>query len=258
MKNIHQLKNIASHLLLCAALFFHVSKSQSSAGSAAVTEPRFLVDLPTAGMIPAGKLAFDADFYEAGGLLVGASVGALDCMLIGISYGGGGLVGSEKPSWNPSPGYFFRIRIVNETVILPAIALGFESQGKGPYIDSISGYSVKSQGFYAAASKNYSMLGNLSLHAGINYSLEKTDGGQHPNLFAGAEKSLGPVVSLMLEYNPGFNEALGKGRGYLNAGMHIALGGGLTVGINVKDLLKSREEAGFGNRTITLEYVRNL
>ncbi len=184
---------------LCIAfvcgLFFLIGcvHAQGSAGSESTIEPRYLIDLPTAGIIPHGDVALDMEFYEQDGILSTVSIGAFNRLVLGISFGGSHIIGTEKPVWNGTPGFAARLRVIEETIVLPAIALGFDSQGKGAYIDQLGRYTVKSLGFYAVASKNYKVLGFLSLHGGINYSLERADGNDSPNFFVGAEKTLGLV-----------------------------------------------------------------
>lgn len=234
--------------------------AQETAGSESSAELRYLVDVPTAGMLPKGSFALDTDFYQEGGVLFGISVGLLDRLSLGISYGGTRLIGSQEPVMNKAPGINMKIRIIEESENLPAIALGFDSQGRDGFIKNLDRYLIKSPGFYGAVSRNYSLLGNLSLHGGVNYSLEKADDDADVNFFLGAEKSIGSVVSFLLEYNVGANDshgkALGKGRGYLNSGLRWSVGGGLTLGFNLKDVIKNGRDVTVGNRTVRLEYVK--
>lgn len=234
--------------------------SQGSAGSDATLEPRYLIDLPSAGIVPGGTVALDMDFYQAGGLLMGVSIGAFDRMLFGISYGGTEIIGSGNPTWNSSPGFEIKLRLIDETFILPAIAFGFDSQGKEIYLSDASRYTIKSMGFFGVFSKNYAAAGNLSMHGGINYSLERADGDTDPNLFIGIEKSVWTAVSIIGEYNLGINDsnhdARGRGRGYLNVGLHVSAGKGFTVGFHLKDLLRNQQDLTIGNRTLTIEYVQ--
>lgn len=251
---------------MIAALLLAVLPSsmtaQGSAGSGATIQPRWLIDVPTAGVIPHGDLALDMEFFRAGGILFGLDLGAFDRFLLGVSYGGIGIIGPDQPSWNPSPGVRIRARLIDESVVFPAIALGFDTQGREAYVDNLSRYTIKSPGFYAVASKNYDALGYFSIHGGINYSLERSDGDESPNLFIGAEKTIGPVLSLIVEYNSGLNDshqrALGRGRGYLNMAGRVSLGNGLTLGVNLKDLMRNQQDISIADRTVTLEYVQPL
>jgi hypothetical protein len=142
------------------------------------------------------------------------------------------------------------------------VAVGFDSQGKDGYIKGLDRYAIKSPGLYAAASKNYDFFGYLSLHGGANYSFERSDNDKGFNIFVGAEKTVGPFISAMIEFNTGINDnggaSVGKGRGYVNAGAKASVGGGFTLGLNFKDLLKNGDTATFANRTVKIEFVRML
>lgn len=251
--------------MLIAALMSGTVRSafaQGSAGSAGKLEPRYLVDIPTAGMIDRGNIGVDIDFYQNGGLLVGVSVGILERLSIGLSYGGSGMIGGDSPVLNETPGANLKLRLIEEGFIAPALVLGFDSQGRDGYIKALSRYVIKSPGLYAAVSKNYAILGFLSLHGGVNYSFERADGDRDINVFGGIEKTIGPFVSVMLEYNPGLNDngddAIGRGKGYLNGAVKISLGGGLTLGVNFKDLARNGGDITVANRTVRIEYSKSL
>lgn len=249
-----------STLLLWIAFLASPAAGQGAAGSEGQLEPRYMVDMPTAGMLDRGSMALDVDFYQEGGVLLALSAGVLDRLSFGISYGGAHLIGSSSPVMNEMPGVNVKIRIIEESVAFPAIAIGFDSQGKDGYIKDLDRYTVKSPGLFAAASKNYTMLGFFSLHGGINYSFERADNDKDPNLFFGAEKSIGPILSLVLEYNMGLNDnggdAIGKGKGYVNTALRCALGNGLTIAVYIKDIIHNGQDDSVANRTVRLEYAR--
>lgn len=235
------------------------SFAQTNVGESANFEPTMIIDKPTAGMLHKGSYSVNTSFYQQGGVLFGVSVGLLDPFSFGISYGGAGIIGQDKAVMNPSPGVNVKLRLFEESTIIPAIAIGFDSQGKGPYVDSTKRYTIKSPGFYAVASQNYAVWGNLSLHGGVNFSAERDDGDKDANAFIGAEKSLGKEFSLLAEYDFGINDnndsAIGQGKGYLNLGLRWSWGKGLIVGIDVKNITKNQTGVNLGNRTIYMEYV---
>jgi len=236
-------------------------KSQDAAVKVVTTEPTMMIDRPTAGMLHRGNYRITSDFFEEGGVLFGVSVGLLDKFDFGISYGGTNILGKRKPEMNPYPGVNVRLRILEETTAIPAVAIGFDWQGRGPYDKDKKRYQVKSPGFYAVASQNYSLAGNLSLHGGINLSTETGDGDKDMDVFVGAEKSIGTDFSALAEYDFGLNDnsasafARDRGRGYLNFGIRWSWGKGLTLGLDMKDVLKNQRDISFGNRTLRLEYV---
>ena len=250
--------------LILATLFVLTSlpsaaRSQSYAGDAATVEPSMIVDKPTAGMLKRGNYSIRTNFFERGGVLIGIAVGVVDNFSFGISYGGTSIIGSDKIGMNPLPGVSAKLRLVDESVTMPAIALGFDSQGKGPYVDSTSRFTIKSPGFYVAGSKNYSFMGNLSVHGGANLSLEREDGDKDLNFYAGAEKSLGKDISIYAEYdfanNDNNSKSLGKGKGYLNFAFRWSWGKGLVVGFDLKNVFKNQEHVEIGNRTLQLDFV---
>ena len=236
--------------------------AQGSAGSGGKLEPRYLVDIPTAGMLARGSFALDIDFYQEGGVLLGLSAGILDRLSFGVSYGGTKLIGADSPVMNQVPGVNLKIRLIEENVDLPAVAIGFDSQGKDGYLKEFDRYRIKSPGVYAVASKNYLLAGFFSIHGGVNYSFEGSDSDRDPNVFMGIEKTLGPVVSLTLEYNFATNDsdhrAISRGYGYVNAGIRWSVGAGLTLGVNLKDLTKNGGDLKVANRTVHLEYARSF
>jgi hypothetical protein len=232
---------------------------QGYAGEGATMEPTMLIDKPTAGMLKRAGFLGGLTMYQSGGVLSYISVGVWDRFMFGISYGGTNILGQQRTRMNPLPGVNIKIRIIEESRELPAVAIGFDSQGRDAYSDSPERYSIKSPGLFAAASKNYSFMGYLSFHGGVNLSLERNDGDKDLNLYAGLEKSAGSNVSLLLEYdfaaNDNHGEAFGRGRGYLNFGLRISIGSGLVLGINLKDLFQNQPGVTFANRTVQLDYT---
>lgn len=236
--------------------------SQGSAGNDAAIEPRYIIDQPTAGILHHRTAALDVEFYQQAGMLFGLSVGFFDRMMFGISYGATGLIGTDHAEGNPLPGINLKIRFLDETVMLPALAVGFDSQGKETYLADASRYTIKSPGFYLAASKNYQAYGYLSFHGGISYSLEHADGDTDPNLFAGVEKTIGPFLSVQAEYSLGWNDsnhdARGKGRGYLNTGVSISAWNGVTLKLFLKDLFHNQQDVSIGNRVFSIDFVNPI
>jgi hypothetical protein len=253
MKNI----TIVILLILISGIVF----AQNTAGDESNVEPRYIIDTPTAGILKRGAVAFDGNFFQNGGVMFGIYVGALDKLTIGVSYGGVGIIGKDSVTMQKLPGVMLKYRIIDESDALPAVAFGFDSQGKETYIDALERFTIKSRGIFIAASKNYSFLGFLSFHGGVNWSMEKKDD-KDMDGFLGLEKSIGSEISLLTEYDFAFNDnapsSLGQGNGYLNAGLRWSLAGGLTLGFDFKNSVKNQNNVTFANRTIKVEYVRTF
>jgi hypothetical protein len=249
--------------LLLLIYFFSVNlAAQGTAGEGAKFEYRSLIDMPTAGILEKGFVGASTDILPFGTVIARLEVGAFDDISFGISYGGGNLIGAGNPDWYKLPGVNIRLRLFEESLLMPSLTFGFDSQGKGEYFDSSSRYEIKSPGFYTALSKNFAFLGYLSLHGTFNYSLETEDGDNFINFRAGVEKTLGSSLSVLAEYDFAFNdnaEIFGNGNGYLNLGVRLTMGEGFTLGLDLRDLLDNkRGRPGSADRAVRIEYIKSI
>jgi hypothetical protein len=255
-----RIKALAPFIFL---FFTSINLAQGTAGDNAKYEYRYLIDMPTAGILEKGYVGFTNDVLPDGVLISKLEVGAFDNVSFGISYGGANVIGAGPPRWYKWPGINIRFRLFNESITLPAITLGFDSQGKGEYFDSLGRYAIKSPGFFGAVSKNFAFLGYLSIHGCANYSLETKDGDNFIDLYAGFEKTLGPHLSIIAEYNFALNDNasknFGNGNGYLNIGLRWSLGEGFTFGFDLRDLLDNKKiNPTVADRALRIEYIKNI
>ncbi|GAB6282536.1 MAG: hypothetical protein STSR0008_12820 [Ignavibacterium sp.] len=237
--------------------------AQGTSGEEAKYEYRYLIDMPTTGILEKGIVGVTNDVLPNGVVVSRLEVGVFDGVSFGISYGGSNIIGSGSVDWYKYPGVNLRIRILTETLSFPNLTLGFDSQGKGEYFDDDDRFAVKSPGFFGSLSKNFKLLGYLSLHGTLNYSLESDDGDNFPNVMIGAEKTIGKQISAIIEYDFAFNddknEKYGKGNGYLNLGFRWSVGEGFTVGLDLRDMLNNKKwSPGSADRAIRLEYIRSI
>jgi len=214
------------------------------------TKPVQLIDLPTASILRGGQLRSSLRLFEQGGLMGRLSVGLSNRMMFGLSYAALHVIGSGKVDWHQTPGVHFVYRLVEENLNLPALVLGFDSQGFGPVIYTESGeserYANKSRGFYAVVSKNYSSVVDVGLHAGANYSLEKGD--HDPNIFMGTDLAVSRDVGLQIEYDFAINDDVRpdreSGKGFLNAGVRWAFSNNFYLQFDFKNLLDASSDEG--------------
>ena len=236
--------------------------SQGTAGDKAKYEYRYLIDMPTAGILEKGVVGVTSEILPDGVLIAVIEAGVFENVSIGISYGGANLIGSGNVDWYKLPAVNIRARIINETTLIPAIAFGFDSQGKGIYDNNNKRYTIKSPGFFGAVSKNFEFIGYMSLHGTVNYSLEGTDGDNFVDVRAGVEKTLGSSFSLLVEYDFALNDNntdFGSGKGYLNAGIRWSPGTGFTLGFDVRDLLSNKTSTkNAADRSLKFEYIKNI
>ncbi len=235
--------------------------AQRSAGDRANIDPLFLVDMPVAGILPATSGSVETYLSPDGGVLASFTYGLITNLNVGVSFGGTGLIGSGGITWNNLPGVSVRYRAMEESMRQPAIVVGFDTQGHDGWLQGAHQYVMKSPGFYVTVSKNYQLYGTMSFHGGMNYTLERHDDDMDPNVFLGAEKSIGPITSLLLEYNFAFDndrDQRGFYNGSLGAGVRVSTNIGFNVDVLFKNLLTSDFAYNKIIRSIRLQYVRYL
>ncbi len=247
-------------IILLGLILASFAFAQGTAGSSAKFEYRRLVDMQTAGVLERGYVAVSSNVMPYGIVAFAMEVGVFENLSFGISYGAENVIGVGNIIGYKYPGVILKFRLIDEDETLPALTLGFNSQGSGKYHDDLHRFDYKSDGFFLAASKNFAFLGYLSLHGEMNYSLEGSDRDKNLNFKFGVEKTIGKAVSLVVEYDMAINDngtySLGDGKGYLNAGVHVSLGKGFTFGIDLRDLLQNKKvEVNSAERGIFFEYI---
>lgn len=250
-------------IFLVVLLCTNFLSAQGSAGTGSKYEYRSLIDMPSAGILEKGFVGVSMDAMPHGVLISKIEVGVFTNFSFGISYGAGNLIGSGDPDWYEWPGINARLRLLDETDGIPAFTIGFDSQGKGVYDEALNRYQIKSPGVFIVASKNFNFLGYLSVHGGINYSMEKDDDDKDANIWLGMEKTLGSKVSLLIEYNFGINDNAIKSfsdeRGYLNMGVRWAVGDGFTIGMDLRNLVDNNKfTSKVADRALYVEYIKSI
>jgi hypothetical protein len=229
--------------------------------------PINLIDAPTANFLDRKYFQLKLRVYHKGGMLGGLTVGLTSRLMFGVSYGGQNIIGQGKVLWNESPGVNLRYRLKFEDYRFPAISLGFDSQGFGTYYSEQKRYQIKSKGFYVVLSKNYFVLQDFGIHAGLNYSGENRGDEKDINFFCGAHVMLDPELSLIWEYDFAINDnddkSLGSGKGYMNAAVRWFFASQLVIEFSVKNLLKNYraingEAVPNSNRELKIIYFQTL
>lgn len=217
--------------------------------------PIYLIDVPTANFLDRKYFELKLRVYHLGGMIGGLTVGLTNRLMFGVTYGGQNIIGQGKVLWNEAPGVNLRYRIRFESDQIPAISIGFDSQGYGTYYPNLKRYQIKSKGFYAVVSKNFLILSDFGVHGGINYSDENRGDEKDINFFCGAHLMLDQELSLLWEYDFAINDnddkSLGSGKGYMNAAVRWYFSNQIVFEFSVKNLLKN-------NRSIDGEPVPNL
>ncbi|NOZ60060.1 MAG: hypothetical protein GXO74_00110 [Calditrichaeota bacterium] len=211
-------------------------------------KPINLIDVPTANFLSLKNFQLKLRVYDLGGMLAGLTVGLTPRLMFGVTYGGQNIVGHGHIKWNEAPGVNVRYRVKFETERYPAVSIGFDSQGYGTYYSDLKRYQIKSMGFYAVASKNFTILKDLGLHGGINYSSENKGSERDMNFFIGSHLYVDRDLSLIWEYNFATNDndssSIGTGKGYMNIAVRWAFSRHLMLEFSVKNLLKNNKAVG--------------
>lgn len=257
LKRIQLFKSIIILFLIYSSSYSLFA--QGSSGEKAKYESLYIVNMPTAGVIPPNSFAIYSNIFENSGMFFEFNACPFTGFNFGLSYGGTNILGNKDVSWQNLPGLLIRIRIIDESLKFPAILIGFNTQGRGSYIVKSKRFQNLSPGFFLSASKSYTWkLGYLAFHGGINYSLEPLPSERTPNSYAGIEQSIGNRSSLNLEYNATLDEKPGlimDKRGLLNLSIRYAFTQNMTVEFQFIDLLNYSVEGQRAMRRFGIEYI---
>ena len=226
-------------------------------------QPRRLIESPTAGLLPRGSFGIDFRVYDGNGILGAVEIGLFERAMIGFSMGGQHITGNGDVEWNPSVEFSARARLVEEGKQMPALALGYNSQGYGAYDEELERYTRKSKGIYAVISRNFgSSLGEAGIHAGVNRSFEDGDEDRDLTGFVGLDKQVGPDFALLVEYDFALNDnednSLGSGRGFLNAGIRWFVSRQFMVEFDAKNVFRNGRRNPNPDREIRIGYFERF
>lgn len=231
---------------------------ESDTESQNMIQPRKLIDAHTAGMLPRGYFDFETRIYPSGsrslygsGVSLAVAVGITHRLNIGISYGGDGIIGRGKMKGNPYPGALIKYRIIEESFGLPGIAIGYDHQGYGGIEEtSYTGFVYKSQGFFCAISKNFSLLSVLQfgIHTAVSFSLEDINTVKWPNGYVGLDIGINEELALLIEYDLALNQKDPRSetythplRGFLNCGIRWAFSSSLYIEFAAQDIFEQKQ-----------------
>ncbi len=233
------------------------------AGSLYEFAPRDLIDAPTAGTLRRGCFDIVMRVYSSGGILAGAAIGLSNSLMIGMSYGAEGIISDRSTTRNPQIEFQVKLKLISEEYMLPAFAIGFNSQGYGSYLYDQQRYTFKSKGFFGVISRSF-YVGNIGVggHVGVNYSLENdVDNDEEPSVYFGLDAGFAHDIGFVAEYDMALNDDRGtakyaKGRGYLSLGLKWLYKENLELELILHDLLVNRrEEVTTFGRELRFTYI---
>ncbi len=208
---MHRGRALAALLVLIAVL--------PSVALAQIEHPIKLVDFQSAYGLPRGGYSLRMRIVPAGRVITGIRVGISDYILVGVSYGATNVVGSGTPEWDDRIEFDFKVRLAEETDVIPAIAIGYDSRGYGMQLES-GEYEKASSGLFVSAAKTLPFSEFWQVHAGLSRTLDEARA--KPDLVVGASARLSQEFSVLAEYQWGVDRREDDSEsttGFLNFGL---------------------------------------
>ncbi len=268
MKSIQNPVTVMLRSMILSCIIIIAAFSRVSAQDLKARPLQKLIDCPSAGGPEPRSFDFELRTFPPNGVLLGFNIGLFKRFALGVSYGGTDVIGYDAPLWNPQPGVSIAYRLIDESVALPGLAVGFNNQGYGRWDDDAGRYQYQPKGFYAVTGKNFLVwgLGEMGLHFGVNYNpTEASNPGV--DLFAALNYLMTEQLGFIVEYSPALDdyhsdEAFGRGRGYMHAGVRWSFGQRFAIDLHFKDLLVNQKgSVRLGSRVgreIRISYIEHL
>lgn len=248
--------------------------SRNILGLESSIEPRRIVNFPTAGVLPKTSFASYNGFGTFGNTMLELAYSPMVNFEIGLAYSSSNFVGTGNMDFQTLPGVRLKYRFIDETKTMPAIAVGFESQGFGFFAKGSNRFEHLSPGLFFVASRNFSVpIGMLSLHLGANYNFEENRNEVRSNvgsnlaaygktmglnLYAGLEQTIGSRLSVNAEFNGNMNDDnsnFTNGKLILNTSLKYAVTSRVNLELKFEDLLGSYVRTNKWRRGVALEYA---
>jgi len=253
--------NPVTMFLLFVLVLFSLLIGENNGLKAQTFQELYTVSSPTAGILPHGGYLFHGSVGPSSSLLFQTMIGFYDRLMVGVSFGLQKFVGRGDIDLNDKPGFQLRLRVIEEDVAHPALSLGINTQGEDSYDEEGERYERKSKGFYFVVSKNYKLIKDLSIHGGINYSLERKDEGGF-NAFGAVVFEVFEGFSILVDYNAALDDNdtsvpshRTRGKGYLDCGIRFDYMDNIRIKMLFKDLLDNYIPEQGVARTLEIFYV---
>ncbi len=218
-----------------------------------VTSQLGFIDQPNASSLEHGQYLVGLRLQNEGGVVLNLGVGFFGQFTLGMSYGGLHLIGTGKPGFYPMVQFQARALVLKEAEVVPAVLLGFDSQGYEAY--AAGHFGTRSKGVFLALGKTVGTEGYQTSGAvGINYCFEQPKG---VSGFAGIEQHFLSNFSLLADYDLGLNDPDSHKRGFLNCGLRWVFAQALILEFGLRDLLgnSSTPDNQF-NRVVKIGYLQ--
>ncbi len=189
-----------------------------------------MVEAPTAYTLAHGGYDLVTKMYENGGLFLRANVGFQDFFMFGFSANATNVIGRGTIQIQ-TPRLFLKFKILDQKTSPVALAAAWDDRGYGT---EIAGRFIPGlqKGFYAVVSREFSQLGFIQLHGGVNaVKFDNFDASQDLGAFLGTSFAVAPPLAFNLELDKIFTNAL-----QFNANVVFNVDNPLRVGVDFRDI----------------------
>jgi hypothetical protein len=199
----------------------------------------YLVDQPDLYIPSHGVYGIQLRFGPTGEILANANLGLFNRLCLGLSWGASNLIGAGDPHFYRQPGIQARLMIIEQSLYMPTLILGFDNQGFGAYLTEERRYMIMSKGIYLQVGKTIEYTGlSITPSLSMNYCFER-DG--RFDMFCGFKFQFGPSVQFIVEYSPNFNDDMDLNKGFFNLGLNYIFFEDVFFQFALRDLLENNE-----------------
>jgi hypothetical protein len=202
-----------------------------------------VVDIPTADILDPSTYAVNFRLYSQGGIAPRLVIGPLKRVNLGVTFDAQRIIGGGDPHM-VRPSIYFKLRAFDGTDVLPALALGYDSQAY-LYRESAHDFLQKEKGLYFVGSHEI-FIPDFELHAGMNineFENTKIYG------FFGATYKIVPSFALLMEYDNIRNGVNNR----VNLGGRFWVSSYFNVDLAARNV--GRGESRGGERIVRLNYT---
>jgi hypothetical protein len=235
--------------------FFSYILYSGSSGEQFSYETQFLVNKPTASSISFKSEIFSLNFSGNSNFVLNGEYSPFENFSVGLAFGGNNFFGKDKVIFQSYPGILLKYRFINENKYIPAIAIGFNSQGYGNFNEKLKEFEINSPGFYLVLSKSFKWkYGYVAWHLGANYSFEPASNLRKINPYLGFEHTLGKRSSLNFEYDfqSPYNPNFVLSKSIYNISLRYSIDMNTTLELKFVDLFHTNSDL---QRLLKVEFI---
>jgi len=237
---IRNLRILTTLLVLLAGSFVSAEGEKASAPT-----NYEMVEAPTAYVLSHGGYDLVTRIYENGGIFLRANVGFEEFLMFGFSANATNLIGNGTIQIQ-TPRLFVKFKVLDQKDSPVALGLGWDDRGYG-VVSGGKFFPGLQKGFFGAVSHEFSELGYLQVHAGLNaVTFDDFDTSQDLGVFAGMSFAIVPQLAFNLEVDKLLNNFW-----QFNASALFNLENPLRVGVDLREINRSPDLS----RMIRIQYL---